>query len=212
MFTGIIEEIGIVRTISKNSDGALICIESKKTLEGLKLGDSISINGACQSVTKFDGKSFSFQSAIETLKLTNLSALKPNDKVNLERAMPANGRLDGHIVSGHIDETATFVKREKEGFSQILSFNAGKETSKYLVKKGSICVNGVSLTITNVTNDIFSISVIPITIKDTNLALLKLGDKVNIEADIIAKYVEKFVQRDENKGKVTLEFLKENGF
>jgi riboflavin synthase len=213
MFTGIIEEKGMVKSVEKQKLGAVISIQTSKVLSDLNIGDSVAINGACQTAVKIGGDFFNVEAAYETLRLTNLSDLKTGDRVNLERAMPASGRFGGHMVSGHVDNTGTFLKKEKQGIAEIFYFNAPQDVLRYMVNKGSICINGISLTITSISTDGFSVSVIPHTIKETTLGELKAGDKVNLEADIIAKYIEKFIQRTDNTGeRITEKFLQENGF
>lgn len=213
MFTGIVEEIGTVSDFSLSSKGAVIKVACSKVLEDVELGASISINGACQTVVEYNSSSFTVESTRETLNLTNLKNLKIGDEVNLERAMQMNGRLGGHIVSGHIEGEAKFVRVYEEGFSKILFFEIPSELQKYVVYKGSITVNGVSLTVASIEGNVFSVSVIPETIKQTNLKNLKVGDNVNIETDILAKYIEKLLfEKDNKKTSIGLEFLKENGF
>lgn len=212
MFTGIIEEIGTIKAISKKDQGAVITVGCSLVLEDLKLGDSVAINGACQTAVKIDSNSFEVDSALETLKLTNLGDLKIGDRVNLERAMLANSRFGGHIVSGHIEGLGTFLKKEQQGLAEIYHFKAPNEIAKYMVHKGSIAINGISLTIASLEKDNFTISVIPHTVKETTLSDLKTGDKVNLEPDIIAKYVEKLLGKSDNTNKITEDYLKEHGF
>lgn len=213
MFTGLIEEIGIIKALNKQTSGAVIQIQCQKVLEDLKTGDSIAINGACQTATKIGKDFFEVDAAIETLKLTNFINFTTGTKVNLERAMSATSRFGGHMVSGHVEGVASFIKKEKEGLAEIFYFEAPKNVTHYLVHKGSVCINGISLTITSLNNNIFSISVIPHTIKETTLPELKSGDIVNIEPDIIAKYVEKFLSKAHNtSSNLSVDFLKENGF
>lgn len=213
MFTGIVEEIGIIQNIKKVDNGAVITVKASTVLDGVKLGDSISINGACQTVVSFDNSSFIVETAKETLNLTNLNELKSCEKVNLERAMAANSRFGGHIVSGHVEGMGSFLKKTTDGLATIFYFDAPKNIEKYMIYKGSICVNGISLTIASLEKNVFSISVIPQTIKETNLSELKVGDKVNLEPDVIAKYIEKFfVKNDNKKTGITLDYLQQNGF
>lgn len=204
MFTGLIEKTSKVEEISITSIGAKIVFSAD--FDDVKTGDSIAVNGACLSITEIKGNKFSADIMKETLNLTNLKFLKKGDIVNLERAMGVNSRFQGHIVSGHIDTTATVKNIIEDGFAKRISFNCNTDL---IVKKGSIAINGVSLTVTYVTNNDFEVSLIPETIKNTNLSALKIGDVVNIEYDILGKYIQKFTQP---KREITLEFLKENGF
>jgi riboflavin synthase len=213
MFTGIIEETGIVKFLNRQSSGAVIQIQCLKILEDLKTGDSIAINGTCQTAVKIGKDFFEVEASLETLKLTNLANLKIGQKVNLERAMAANSRLGGHIVSGHVEGTGIFLKKENQGLAEIFYFEAPENIAKYLIYKGSVCLNGISLTIASLNENIFSVSVVSHTLKETNLYDLKHGDIVNLEPDVIAKYVEKFVSKADNTGgKISIDFLKENGF
>lgn len=213
MFTGIIEEIGAIKEFSKST--SLIIVECKKILEGLKIGDSIAIDGVCQTVIKFDKSSFSVQTSGETLSVTTFANLKTGQRVNLERALTLQSRLGGHIVSGHIDGIAKIKKIEKQDEFYNFKIEFGKDISKYLAKKGSVALNGVSLTVADIFSNEFSVAVIPHTFENTVLKYLRIGDFVNIEVDILAKYVEKFLSRDNNSNcnqTVDENFLKENGF
>lgn len=214
MFTGIIEEIGIIKELSKGDKNAFIVVECKKVLEDTKIGDSIAIDGVCQTVTELTSSTFSAQISTETLSVTTFSRLKTGTKVNLERALTLSGRLGGHIVSGHIDGLAKINDIKKFGDFYNLKFATDAELSKYIAKKGSVAINGVSLTIADVFSKEFLIAVIPHTFENTNLNMLKIGDFVNIEVDILAKYVEKFLSTGNNIDNKRLDenFLKENGF
>lgn len=196
MFTGIIEEIGIVRIIK----GSTITIGCKKVLENTKIGDSIAVNGCCQTVTAITSDSFSVNVSDETFRITNFKKMKSGDLVNLERALTPSSRMGGHIVQGHIDCTAKYLGD--------MTFEV--PDSKYIVYKGSITVNGISLTVAKLDGNIFSIAVIPHTLENTNLKYLRTGDSVNIETDILGRYVEKFLSRTDNK--INENFLAENGF
>lgn len=211
MFTGIIEEIGIVKDFRKGTTDALISVECKKVLEDTKIGDSIAINGVCQTVTALCSSSFSAQISLETLKVTSFSTLKVGEKVNLERAMALNGRLGGHIVTGHVDGLAKVKNIQKLSDFYNIKFEAEKDLLKYIAKKGSVTLNGVSLTVAAISNNGFDVAIIPHTFENTVLKSLKIGDFVNLEVDILAKYVEKFLSTDNNKG-IDENFLKENGF
>ena len=212
MFTGLIEEIGKVKTFDKNSAGAVIVVECKKILDDIKLGASVAINGACHTVVDYSSSSITVQTSNETLNVSNFSNLKKGSSVNLERAMTLSSRLDGHLVSGHIDGTAVFLEKISDGFSNKLFFKLDENLKKYIIYKGSIAINGISLTIASVENVKISVEIIPHTIQETNLIDLKIGDIVNIETDVIAKYVENFSRVGNNTTKITKNFLEENGF
>lgn len=211
MFTGIIEEVGTVSSFKKNSSGVEIEISCDKILEDISIGDSIAVSGACQTVIKFDKTSFTVQASNETLRCTNFEKFFIGKKVNLERALTLSSRLGGHIVYGHVDTTAKFLDKISDGISDIYKFYVSDENARYLIKKGSVCIDGISLTIADVKDGIFSVFVIPHTSENTTLKYLKNNDYVNIETDIIAKYTEQFMKPDE-KTSLSLEFLKENGF
>lgn len=211
MFTGIIEEIGIIKDFSKNGTDAVITVDCSKVLEGTKIGDSIAIDGVCQTVTKLSAKSFSAQVSSETLNVTTFSNLKSGHKVNLERALTLSSRLGGHIVSGHIDGLGKVKNIQKSGEFYNLKIEVEKSISKYIAKKGSVTINGISLTIADMVSNEFSIAVIPHTFENTNLKDLKINGFVNIEVDILAKYVEKFLLTN-NNSVLDKDFLKENGF
>lgn len=211
MFTGIIEEIGVIKEFSKSGSSALIVVECKKILEDVKLGDSIAINGVCQTVVRFDKTFFAVQVSSETLFVTNLANLKAGDKVNLERALTLSARLGGHLVSGHVDGLAKVKNIQKLSEFYNLKFEVDKDLSKYIVKKGSVTINGISLTVANIVQNEFEVAIIPHTFDNTTLKCLKIGDFVNIEVDILAKYVEKFLSTGNNSS-IDMNFLKENGF
>lgn len=212
MFTGLIEETGNIKNINISKDGMEITISCNKILDGIKNGASICVNGACQTVTEFGKNYIKVQSSNETLKVTNFKDLKQNSVVNLERALTLDKRIDGHIVSGHIDATATFVNKKDDGFSKEFFFQVPQNITKYIIYKGSIAINGVSLTVSSITKDVFSVELIPTTLKEVNLSSLKIGDIVNIETDLFAKYVEKILRSNDNTSEISYNFLKENGF
>jgi len=212
MFTGIIEEIGIVKEFKKGTSDALIIVECKKVLEDTKLGDSISINGVCQTVTKLASSSFSAQISSETLSVTTFSRTKAGDKVNLERALTLSQRLGGHIVTGHVDGLAKVKIIQKLSDFYNIKFEVEKDLTKYIVKKGSVTINGISLTVANVVSREFDVAIIPHTFENTILKDLKAGDFVNIETDVLAKYVEKILSTGNNKKNIDKNFLNENGF
>lgn len=208
MFTGIIEEIGKVQSIRENK----IVVECKTVLDDVKLGDSIAVNGVCLTVTKFGQNFFEADVSPETFKVTALCSLKPASSVNLERAIPANGRFGGHVVTGHADGTGRveLIEKNKEFYDLKIGLDA--KDFKYTVKKGSIAINGISLTIAEAENNTLEFAIIPHTFEKTNLNSLKHGDFVNIETDIMAKYVEKFLSTSDNRSSIDFDFLQRNGF
>lgn len=214
MFTGIIEELGIIKSIEKLSNGAKLIIECSKILSDIHVGDSICVNGVCQTVAEFDKYSFSAMLSDETLNITNFSYAKTGDKVNLERALALNTRLGGHIVSGHIDNIGKITNIKKLSDFYNLTFEIPDTSKKYIVYKGSIAINGISLTIAKVEENTFTVAIIPHTYQNTSLKYLNKNDYVNLETDILAKYIENLTQfRDNNNnGSISIEFLKENGF
>lgn len=214
MFTGIVEEIGIVRNVIDSEFGS-ITIDAKKVLEDVHIGDSIAVNGVCLTVTSFNSHSFTADVMGETVRRTSLSQLNKGSGVNLERAMSVNGRFGGHIVSGHIDSVGKISSMKRDGNAIWVTIDTSYDTLRYIVEKGSICIDGISLTVTNVTNVGFSVSVIPHTMNETTLLNKKVGDNVNLETDIIAKYTERLLSLkkiDENKSKIDMEFLESCGF
>lgn len=211
MFTGIIEEIGEVKTISKFNNALKIKISAKKILEDIKIGDSISTNGVCLTVTDFTKSDFVVDAVEETVKSTNLSNLKIKDKLNLERALTLSSRLGGHIVQGHIDSIGEIINIRKRDLSTIYEIKVSNSILDLIVTKGSITLNGVSLTVSKVNKNSFEISVIPETIKKTNIENLNIKDKVNLETDIIGRYIQKLIYK-ENENNISLKFLVENGF
>lgn len=208
MFTGLVEKKGTIKNASK-SDRGLILRVHVVGFDDLKVGDSVAIDGVCETLTELNGSEFSVFVMNETLKLTTLGAFKVGDSVNLERSMPANGRFGGHFVSGHIDGVAKLISIKKDGDAHILRF---EYETKYIVKKGSIALNGVSLTVSDVAPEHFEVSLIPHSFENTNLNTLQTGDLVNVEIDIIAKYIEKFVRGSDNSSKINENFLMEHGF
>ena len=206
MFTGIIEEIGKVSSASTTK----LVISARQVVDGIKLGDSIAINGACLTVTDFDRASFSVDVMPETLQRTNLGQLTAGDGVNLERPTPLGGQLGGHLVQGHIDDIGRIISMEWEGEALLFRFEAPPEVMRYTTPKGFITVDGISLTITEKDNSSFQVSVVEYTRQNTTLGSRKVGDVVNLEVDIIAKYVAQFTQPQ--AGGLTVEFLIEHGF
>lgn len=213
MFTGIVEEIGTVKSVQSK----VITIEASKIFDDLHLGDSVAVNGTCLTVSSFDNKIFNADVTQETLNRTNLGSLKNGSKVNLERAMTLSGRFGGHIVSGHIDGVGSIKSMKKDDNAIILTIEVSKHLMKYIVEKGSVAVDGISLTVASLRDNTFSIAVIPHTLKETVLYYKKEGDKVNIENDVIGKYVERLLtfkedNNDSKKSNITMEFLLKNGF
>lgn len=217
MFTGLIEEVGVIQSIVKGEKSAVLTIKASKVLEDVKLGDSICTNGVCLTVTGYSNKSFTVDVMAETMRRSNLGNLSPGSSVNLERAMAANGRFGGHIVSGHIDGTGKIVDYEKEDNAVWISIAAPDDVLRYIVEKGSITIDGISLTIAYVDNVMFKVSIIPHTAKETTLLKKKIGEEVNLECDVVGKYVEKFLRlgkedKSNSKSKIDLDFLSSNGF
>lgn len=217
MFTGIIEEIGEIQNIKKGQKSSKLVIKANEVLKDTKIGDSICTNGVCLTVTNMTYKSFEADVMAETLRKSNLGDLKPLDKVNLERALSVQSRLGGHIVSGHIDGVGNIVSFVKEDNAVWITIKAPSEILKYIVLKGSIAIDGVSLTVTYVDDDVFKVSIIPHTGEETILLKKKIGETVNLECDLIGKYVEKFLRLDKKyesmkENKITENFLKNNGF
>lgn len=210
MFTGIIEEIGKVKNIRRMSRSFVIEIGAARVLENTKIGDSIATNGVCLTVTALGDSGFSADVMPETMERSNLGMLKPGDRVNLERALCLNDRLGGHMVAGHIDGTGRITAKVKDENAVWFTVNASPDILRYVVEKGSIAIDGVSLTVVSVDDAVFRVSVIPHTREETTLAGKNTGDVVNLENDMIVKYVEKLMKR-ESKG-LSLEFLQANGF
>ena len=208
MFTGIIEELGEILSITQNR----ISVGCATVLEGTKLGDSIAVNGVCLTVVEILPKGFVADVSPETFKVTALGNLHAGSLVNLERAMKADGRFGGHIVSGHIDGKGKFISCKKSGDFYELEIELSSELAKYTIKKGSIAINGISLTIAGAEVNSVKVAIIPHTYENTNLKELKNGDFVNIEVDMVAKYIEKFLSTGDNKSRISLEFLQEHGF
>ena len=214
MFTGIIEEIGTIRGIKRGNRSVVLEVQAKKVLEDLHVGDSIATNGVCLTVISFANGSFCADVMPETMSRSNLGELHVGDRVNLERALTLNGRLGGHIVSGHVDGLGKIVGRERDENAIWITISAPAELLRYIVDKGSITIDGISLTVASVSETDFSVSVIPHTASATILGEKRPGDPVNLENDIIGKYVEKLLSfRDEPaSGGLTLEILRQNGF
>jgi len=213
MFTGIVEEVGKITRVEKGQNSAVFSIEGDKIFSDLKLGDSVAVNGVCLTVSRLSGRSFTTDTTSETLDRTSLGMLKTGSRVNLERAMPVNGRFGGHIVTGHVDGTGTISGIRRDDRTVWVTFAAGPSILKYIIEKGSISVDGISLTVASVNADSFSVAIIPHTEKSTTLLTKNRGDLVNLECDMLGKYVERFVNRNEpKKCVITEKFLTESGF
>jgi len=219
MFTGIIEGFGTIREIRQESQGRRMTVDADFFLEQTMLGDSICVSGACLTVVMIDNKRFTVDVSPETLAKTTFGSAKIGDRVNLERALRLSDRIDGHLVSGHIDGIGTVMLKQNIGNAIIVSFKVPESISHYMIQKGSVAVDGISLTINNCSHDSFDVSIIPHTAKLTTIGFKKAGDLVNIETDMIGKYVERFVggkRHDEKKkesgSSLDMEFLAKSGF
>lgn len=195
MFTGIVEEIGTVSRLEQLGDSVRLVIGAKKVVADATLGCSIAVNGVCLTVTEFTEDSFSADVMQESLDRTSLGFLTPGEKVNLERALLASARLGGHIMQGHVDGTAELMSRTPSEHWDVLRFSLDPKLSPYVVEKGSIALNGTSLTVSAVGEDYLEVSLIPTTLRDTTHGELEVGQKVNVEVDVLAKYVEKMMSR-----------------
>ena len=214
MFTGIIEEIGYVNNVKKGTASAILTIQAEKVLEGTHIGDSIAVNGVCLTVTGIYDNTFTADVMHETLNRSSLGKLVSGSAVNLERAMAADGRFGGHIVSGHIDGTGKVAAITKDDNAIWYQIKTDSGILKYIVEKGSVAIDGISLTVAKTDSQSFSVSIIPHTAGATTLSLRKAGDVVNLENDIVGKYIEKFITFENEKPKsgITKEFLLKNGF
>ncbi|MFY0543925.1 riboflavin synthase [Brevibacillus sp. H7] len=218
MFTGIVEELGVLENVTGNSVASKLLIKADKVLKGVQLGDSIAVNGVCLTVTSFSSAHFTADVMPETMKKTNLGRLKRGETINLERAMRLGDRFGGHIVSGHVDGTGEIVSREPHANAVLFRIKAGADLLKYMVPRGSVAVDGISLTLVDVTAAGFTISIIPHTLSHTNMQGKHPGDLVNLECDVIGKYVERLMgwktteQHPSEATGLTMEVLRENGF
>ncbi len=213
MFTGIIESLGVIKKLRKSQKSMQISIEVQNVdiLDDVKIGDSVATNGVCLTVTHLNGNVFEANVMNETVNVTSLHSLKVDGSVNLERALKVSDRLGGHIVSGHVDGIGTVSNIQKNDIAYIFTIKAGDELLRYMIKRGSITIDGISLTIIEVTDRDFSMSIIPHTAQQTTLLNKRVGDIVNLETDILAKYVERLLGSKKTTN-ITEEFLKENGF
>jgi riboflavin synthase len=217
MFTGIIEETGTVRSITSRSAGTALCIRAEKVLEGTAVGDSIAVNGVCLTVTSLSDGAFTADVMPETVRLTSLARLFPGAKVNLERAMSPSGRLGGHIVSGHVDGCGRVDAIVPDGIAKRVTISLEAPLLKYIARKGSVTLDGVSLTVVAADDRSFAVSLIPQTRSATTLGELRTGSIVNVEVDLLARYIERLLtagspQKEEKKGGLSPEWLQENGF
>ncbi len=216
MFTGIIEEVGSIEQIKQTGEAIVMTIHSEKLLSDVNLGDSIAVNGVCLTVTSFEKERFTVDMMPETVRNTSLKHLSRGSKVNLERAMAAGGRFGGHFVSGHVDGLGEIVKKERQHNAVYYEIKVAPELRKYILMKGSIAIDGTSLTVFGVTEDTFTISIIPHTLSETIIGQKGTGDIVNLECDMVGKYIEQFIQQrfqdNPKKSDVTASFLEEHGF
>jgi len=217
MFTGIIEETGTVRAITTQSAGTVLCIAADKVTEGTVVGDSIAVNGVCLTVTSLSGKQFTADVMPETVRRTSLAQLRPGARVNLERAMTPSGRLGGHIVSGHVDACGRVASIVRDGIANRVTVTLEPSLLKYIAEKGSVTLDGVSLTVVAVDERSFAVSLIPQTRAVTTLGELKPGSPINVEVDVLARYTERLLTasarpQEEKKSSLSLEWLAENGF
>lgn len=216
MFTGLIEEIGTLKGIRRGGNSCILTIECSRVLEGSRIGDSIAVSGVCLTATSLGSTYFTADAMPETLDRSSLGRMSAGSHVNLERAMPADGRFGGHIVSGHIDGTGTVKSITKDENAIWYRIEAAPKLLRYIVEKGSIAIDGISLTVARTDDETFSVSIIPHTQKETTLQYLREGDAVNLETDIVGKYVEKLVKPEPEEAGgsrgLTEDFLRENGF
>lgn len=219
MFTGIIEEVAKIISIHKGPKSSVLNIEGNIIFDDLKIGDSVAVNGVCLTVTSIRNNIFTADVMSETLSRSSLSRLKQGSFVNLERAMPANGRFGGHIVSGHIDGTGTIASIKRDDNAIWYTIDTPQKLMNYIVEKGSIAIDGISLTVAVVTNSSFSVSIIPHTVKATILSTKGIGDIVNLENDIVGKYIERILEvknsstaGKNSESKITKEFLLNSGY
>ena len=215
MFTGLIEEIGYIQKINKTTQSAKLTIRASKVTQGSKVGDSICTNGVCLTVVHMDDVSFTVDVMPETMRSSNLGELTTNSPVNLERALQLKDRLGGHMVSGHIDGVGKIHEMIKEANATWVSIKASPKLLKYIIHKGSIAIDGISLTVAYVDGEMFKVSLIPLTKEETTLLSKKVGESVNLECDMVGKYIEKLMLYQdvaEPKKPMDMNFLRENGF
>ncbi|MDD2981234.1 MAG: riboflavin synthase [Hespellia sp.] len=216
MFTGIVEELGMIKELSLSGKSGRLRIQASKVLEGTKLGDSIAVNGICLTVTDLQVDSFTADVMAETVRRSGLKDYTAGDSVNLERAMAADGRFGGHMVAGHIDGTGTIIEKRREENAVWVTVSAPADIMELVVEKGSICIDGISLTVAAVSDTGFSVSIIPHTGKETTLLKGNKGDIVNLETDMVGKYIKKLLgihtEETQKSSGITMKFLEEYGF
>lgn len=218
MFTGIIEEKGKIINIEKGVHFSKITVRCAKILSDLKIGDSVAVNGVCLTATKVENFGFTADIMHETLRASSLAKLKTDDFVNLERAITASGRLGGHIVSGHIDGVGKIISVQNDSIAKIIRIEVPESLTRYMIYKGSIAIDGISLTLSAVDKNAFNLSIIPHTMEETTLSNKNVGDTVNIETDIVGRYIEKFISEKKRKDdtvsgdSISMDFLIKNGF
>ena len=214
MFTGLVAELGTVKNLIRMGESYHLTVGAKKVMHNLKIGDSMATNGVCLTVVKLTEEEFTVDVMPETARLTNIGQLRAGDRVNLERTLRPVDGLDGHIVSGHVEGLGTIISERPDGIAKVVSFEAPVNLLKYIIPKGSITIDGISLTVTQVTQNGFSVSLIPHTAKETTLGFKSVGDKVNLETDSIGKYVERMLSWNKNSSSQALDMntLFENGF
>lgn len=221
MFTGIIEEIGTISHIERTTGFCSLAVRASKVMDDCKAGDSIAVNGVCLTVTRRYADGFMADVIAETMRRSNLESLRAGDRVNLERSLRPADRMGGHIVAGHVDEVGTIIELRPEDIATITTISVSPQVTKYIAVKGSVCVDGVSLTVTDVSDTSFQIWLIPFTKENTNLGLKRVGDPVNIEVDMLARYVERLISfmdgnsqgsQHNSSRSISQEFLKQHGF
>jgi len=215
MFTGIIEELGKVNLIEKNAKSAKIKILADKVNKDLSIGDSVAVNGVCLTIIEFSNNYITAEIMHETLERSSMKTLKPGDRVNLERALRADGRLGGHIVTGHVDGVGKILSKRKEGIAEVIDISYPQEIGKYIAQKGSVAIDGISLTVVDIKDEFFRLSLIPHSLSMTTLGFKKSDDIVNIEIDVLARYIERLFSSKNNmegKSDISTSFLVENGF
>jgi riboflavin synthase len=214
MFTGIVEEIGKVKFVDKSGKSHRICIEVKKVSDGIQLGESLSVNGVCLTVADLNKDQLILEVMPQTLRCSSLGLVKKGDLVNLERALRVDGRVDGHFVSGHIDDVGRVSKRQVKGADVSLLIEASGDILRYVALKGSVALDGVSLTVSKTYSNSFQVNLIPFTLANTTLAHKRAGDLLNIECDILAKYIERLLAHSKSQAtsQISASFLREHGF
>jgi len=215
LFTGLVEELGTIKAVYNGPDSSRLKIAGKIIVEDVKLGDSIAVNGVCLTVVDFNKDDFQAQVMAETLKKTNLRELKIGDKVNLERALRMGDRLGGHLVSGHVDGVGRIIEKRRHDIAIVIRIESPEAVLHYLINKGSAAIDGISLTVVDVSDKDFTVSLIPHTMSLTTLGIKNVGEMVNLEVDMLARYVESFINKKivKDKGKdISVEFLAANGF